>query len=164
MEHKKRFLLAVIVLPWLTVPFLGKKAFKRFSLTALFICGMFGVQSVIAHKRGWWRVYPKLFPNMIGEFPFMIGPFFVGALWILKFTFGRFLRYTLLNLAVDYFHIYFFVAWLKRMGVASLIRLKNYQAYSLFTINAVLMYGFQMVVEKWRARKHPKTFIEKLFS
>ena len=164
MNNKRKYVLVIMLLPWLTVPFIGKKAMKRFSLTSIFIGLLFGLQSVYAHKKGWWRVYPQLFPNVMGEVPFIIGPFFVGAIWILKFTFGKFLRYTLLNLGVDFFHIFVFVKWLQRMGIASLIRLKDYQALVLFSANAVIMYGFQWLIDKKVNPKKPKSLIKRILS
>jgi hypothetical protein len=163
MENKKKFLLAVMLLPWLTIPFLGKQSFKRFSLTSLFIGLLFAGQSVIAHKRGWWRVYPKLIPNVMGEVPFIAGLFFIGAMWILKYTYGKFLRFALINLGVDFFHIYIFVGWLRRIGIASLIRLKRYQALLLFSLNGLVMYGFQAMVDKKVNPKKPKSFLQRLF-
>lgn len=162
MENKKRFLLIMMLLPWLSTPFIGKKAIKRFSLAAMLIGLVVSAQSVIAHKRAWWRVYPQLIPNVIPEIPFIAGPFYVGSLWILKYTFGKFLRYTLVNLAVDSFHIYIFVDWLKRLGIASLIRLKRYQALLLFSFNAVVMYGFQLLVDKKLNPQKTKSLIKRI--
>ena len=164
MDNKKKFLLVVMLLPWLTVPFIGRKAMKRFSLTSIFIGLLFGVQSVYAHKKGWWRVHTQLFPNVMGEVPFIVGPFFVGATWVLKLTFGKFLRYTLVNLGVDFFHIYIFVKWLHRVGIASLIRLKDYQAQILFSANAAIMYGFQRLIDKIVNPEKPKSIIKRILS
>lgn len=164
MDDKKKFLWIVMFLPWLTFPFLGKQTVKRFSIASIAIGILFGVQSVIAHRRGWWRVYPRLHPKIMGELPFIIGPFYIGALWILKFAYGKFMRYTLLNLGVDFFHIYIFVTWLRKMGIASLIRLKNYQALILFTFNAVLMYYFQRVFDNIIKPKKPKSWTKRILS
>lgn len=164
MDNKKRFLLLLMLLPWLTVPFLGKQTIKRFSLTSLFMGVVVVFQSLISRKRGWWRVYPTLHPNLMGEIPFIVGPFFVGAIWILKFTYGKFLRFTFLNLGVDFFHIYIFEGWLKKMGIASLIRLKRYQALILYTLSAVMMYGFQFLIDKKVNPSRTKSFIKRIFS
>jgi hypothetical protein len=164
MKFRKLLLVVTMLLPWLSIPFIGKNAIKRFSLTGVFICLVFGFQCVVAEKRGWWRVYQRLFPSGMAEIPFIVGPFFVGALWILKYTYGKFLRYTFLNLGVDTFHIYIFVSWLKKMGIASLIRLKNYQALLLLTINAVVMYGFQFLIDKKVNPVKPKSWIKRILS
>ncbi|MEH7179848.1 hypothetical protein [Neobacillus vireti] len=164
MDFRRKLLLVIMILPWLTVPFLGRQALKRFSLTSLFIGILFGGQCVYAHRKSWWRVYPKIFPNSMAEIPFIAGPFFVGAIWILKYTYGKFLRYTFLNLGVDFFHVYIFVAWLKKLGVVSLIKLKEYQALLLLTVNAVVMYGFQWLIDSKVAPNKTKSLLTRIFS
>lgn len=164
MENNKKILWLLMLLPWLTVPFLGKNTMKRFSLTSLFMGGVVVLQSILSRQRGWWTVYSKLHPKVMGEIPFIVGPFFVGAVWILKFTYGKFLRYTFLNLVVDFFHIYIFEGWLKKMGIASLLRLKRYQALILYTFSAFMMYGFQFLIDKKVNPPRPKSFIKRIFS
>ena len=164
MNYRKLILLAITVLPWLSFPFLGKQAIKRFTFASIFAGVLILIQSVIAYNRGWWKVYTRLIPNVMGEVPFVIGPFYIGALWILKLTYGKFMRYSLTNLGVDFFHIYVFVAWLKKLGIAALIRLKNYQALLLFTANALAMYGFQFFIDKKINPKKKKSLIKRIFT
>lgn len=159
MRNNKMILLVMMILPWLTVPFLGKRTIQRFYPGALFICVWVFFESIIAEKRSWWRMYEKLIPNVIGEMPLIIGPFFVGSLWILKFTFRNFIRYFFLNLIVDILFIYPGIFMLKRLGIASLVRLKPYQMLSIFMSKSVLMYGFQGLMDK--LRKKQKIYISK---
>jgi hypothetical protein len=51
MRNNKMILLVMIVLPWLTVPFLGKLTIKRFYPGALFISVWVFFESIIAEKR-----------------------------------------------------------------------------------------------------------------
>nr|WP_263323373.1 hypothetical protein [Neobacillus sp. Marseille-Q6967] len=37
MDNKKKFLLIMMFLPWLTIPFLGKQTIKRFSFASILI-------------------------------------------------------------------------------------------------------------------------------
>ena len=156
MNRNKLLLLTVMFLPWLTVPFLGKKTIKRFSLSAMFICLVVTGESVLANKRRWWRVFERINPNVMGEIPFIAGPFFIGSIWILKLTYGNFLRYFSVNFIVDTLFVYP-VIWLQeRMGIASLIRLKHYQMLLLFLFKAVLMYGFQAIFGQNQHKKRLK--------
>lgn len=162
MRKNKMILLVMMILPWLSVPFIGRRAIKRFYPGALFIIVWVAVESIFAKKRVWWRIYEKLIPNVIGEMPFMVGPFFVGSLWILKFTFGNFMRYLYLNLFLDTLFAYPGMFILKKLGIASLVRLRPYQMVILFMSKSVLMYGFQNLVNQ--LRKKPKSLFQKLFS
>ena len=162
MKYNKMFLLVIMLLPWLSVPFLGKRTFKRFYPGALFIGALIIVESSIAKRRVWWRFYEKLIPNIIGEMPLLIGPFFVGSLWILKFTFGKFFRYLFLNIVTDSLFVYPGALILKKWGIVSLVRMRNYQLLLLCLAKSVLMYGVQSLIEK--IRRKPKSLIQRLFS
>ncbi|WP_413303213.1 hypothetical protein AA0X95_25640 [Bacillus sp. 1P10SD] len=162
MKQNKLFLLAMMLIPWLSLPLLGKRAFKRFYPGALFIFVWVLFESYFAKKRLWWRFYEKLIPKTMGELPFMIGPFFVGSLWILKFTFGNFFRYLLLNLILDTLFAFPGMIALRRMGIVSLVSMKHYQMGLIFMIKSVIMYGFQSMIEKMR--KKPKSLIQKIFA
>lgn len=160
MKHNKMFLLVLTLVPWLSVPMLGKRNFKRFLPAAFFIVVWISVESIMAKKRVWWRFYEKLIPNTMGELPFLLGPFMIGSIWILKFTFGNFFRYLIVNLVTDFLFVFPGIYVLKRMGIVSLVRMKQYQMGILFMVKSVLMYGFQFMVEK--TRKKPKSLIKRL--
>lgn len=150
MKNNKMFLLGLMILPWMSVPFIKKQTIRRFLPGALFICVWVAVESMIANKRVWWRFYEKLIPNAMAEIPFIVGPFFVGSLWILKFTWGKFLRYLFVNFIVDIMFVYPGLFLLKKMGIVSLVRLKHYQMLLIFLTKSVLMYGFQGMVGKFQ--------------
>lgn len=162
MRKNKMILLLMMLLPWLTVPFLGKRTIKRFYPGALFIFLWVAVESIVAKKRVWWRVYERLIPNVIGEMPFMLGPFFVGSLWILKWTFGNFTRYLFINLLFDILFAYPGMFILRKLGIASFVRLRPIQMVILFMSKSVIMYGIQNSVNRWR--KKPNPILQKLFS
>lgn len=156
------FLLAMMLVSWLSLPLLGKKSFRRFYPGALLVCIWVICESLLAKKRVWWRFYEKLIPNVMGEIPFIVGPFFIGSIWILKFTFGNFLRFLVVNLVTDFLFVYPGMIILRNMGVVSLVRMKHYQMGILFMAKSVLMYLFQLFVEK--LRKKPKNIIQKILS
>lgn len=146
-RYEKFVFIIMIVVPWLTAPFLGKKTFKRFSPGALFICIFVFIESLYAHKKLWWLFHKRLFPKVIGELPLIMGPFFIGSLWILKFTFGNFKQYLITNFCIDTFFVYIHVPILKKLGYASLIRLSKFNFLLIFLFKAVLLYLLQIVIE-----------------
>jgi hypothetical protein len=147
MKYTKKLLVAAMILPWFSVPFLGIKAFKRFLPATIFVNLVVVLDSIIAKKRVWWWFYKKLDPKWRGETPFIWGPFLVGSLWIMKLTYGKFFRYMILNFIVDYSFVYLMVSWLKRLGIVSLVRLKKFQLLLLFLLKAILLYTFQFIKE-----------------
>lgn len=147
-KYSKSLLLILIILPWFSAPMLGKDAFKRFLPSSLFIICVQGIVDLIGTKRRWWWWYEKLHPKTLGFMPFMLGPFLVGSLWILKWTYGKFFRYMALNLVVDGSFTYGVTYYLQKFGIGSLVRLKKISLLLIFTIEALLLYIFQFIKEK----------------
>jgi hypothetical protein len=146
----KALLPALMVLSWLTVPLLGKKAMKRFMPASVLMAIIVWLEGSLAKKRRWWWYYVKMHPRLSGRFPLTWGPFLIGSIWILRFTYGKFKSYLLLNLVIDTIFTYKFVDTLKDLGIASLVRLKKYQLSILFFIKSLLLYGFQIIYERIR--------------
>lgn len=141
----------MMILSWLSLPLLKKSEVKRFLPSGLFMVLIVKFVNIIARKRKWWWWYEKLHPELPGVFPFMWGPFLIGSLWILKFTYQKFFRYMFLNLIVDSLFTFVLVDWLTKLGIASLVRLKKIQLSLIFLILSVVLYGLQMGREKCKA-------------
>ncbi|MBM7659876.1 hypothetical protein JOC85_000643 [Bacillus mesophilus] len=148
MKNPKIFLLLLMILPWFTLPLLGKSTAKKYFLASLFISLVVRGESIVAKKRKWWKFHATIHPKVIGEFPLIWGPFLIGSMWILKFTYGKFFAYIILNLIIDSIFVYPYVSFLKKSGIGTLKRLKSYQLSLLFFIKSLLLYGFQYLNEK----------------
>ncbi|PMC39082.1 hypothetical protein CJ195_03840 [Bacillus sp. UMB0899] len=149
MRNTKLFMILMTLLPWVSAPLLNIKTFKRFLPSSLFICVYLLAEGYLAEKKKWWWFPMTVKPNVVGELPLIFGPFFVGSLWILKFTFGKFKIYVLINLVIDAIFTYFALDWFKKIGYVSLIRLTKFQLSLLFLIKSFLMYGIQVIYEKY---------------
>lgn len=147
MKNKKWILIGMLIAPWFSIPLLGRKAFTRFLPAVIFINFIIIIESIIAKKRTWWWFYEKLHPRLMGEFPLLWGPFFIGSFWILKFTYGRFGLYMLTNAIIDLLFVFPGVMILRKLGIASLVRLKHYQLLFIFLYKAVILYLFQFIKE-----------------
>lgn len=148
MKYPKLFLLAILILPWLTIPLLGKKTIKRFWLASFFMSFVVWIESLIARRYRWWMFYEKLHSKVLGELPLIVGPFFIGTLWILKFAYGKIVRFTIINLIVDSFFTYILVEWFQKSKIATLFRLNKIQLSLLFFVKSMLLYGFQAFIKK----------------
>ncbi|WP_409250706.1 hypothetical protein V1502_11065 [Bacillus sp. SCS-153A] len=148
LKQSKSILLAMVLLPFLSIPLLGKESIKRYLPSGIFILSVVAVVSTIAHKRKWWWFYVKLHPKVPGIVPLM-GPFLIGSMWIMKFTYGKFFQFTLLNMIVDSIFTFVIERFLKKFGLASLVRLKKIQLSLILFIEAWMLYGFQFLKEKY---------------
>ncbi|WP_257008237.1 hypothetical protein [Bacillus sp. FJAT-45350] len=157
MKNTNKYILLMTILPWLTFPLIGSKSLKKFLPGALFMCLYVFNEGRLGEKKKWWWFHFNVKPNVLGEIPLIIGPFFVGSLWILKYTFGKFKLYLLVNLLIDSVFTFFIMDWLKKIGYASLVRLTKVQLSVVFLIKSVLMYGFQALYDNTFRKEHKKS-------
>lgn len=148
MNNRKQLITLMTLLPWLSLPFLGKKPLKRFLAGTLFMCVYLVAEGILATRRKWWWFPFSIKPNVLAELPLILGPFFVGSFWIFKFTYGKFSIYFLVNLIVDSFFTIFMLNWFKKIGYVTLIRFTRIQLSLLFLLKSLFMYGFQYYYEK----------------
>ncbi|MFB5197603.1 hypothetical protein ACE198_22290 [Neobacillus sp. KR4-4] len=152
MKNQKLFLLALLVLPWLTVPLLGRKAFKRFLPTAIFMCTFTKALDLYGEKKNWWKFY-----NGIGPFNSMnfmnFGPYLVTSLWILKMTFGKFPLYIISNTVLHMFFIFGGLKFVENFKIFSLENLSKIKYLSINFLRALILYGFQYITLPTKNRK-----------
>lgn len=155
MSLKKQWIIsgAMVLFSWLTLPFLGKNNIKRF-FPASFLIVLFEIINVlIGKRRRWWFFYNKPNSYFSGEFPFNIGPFLVGSMWILKFTYGNFKKFILINAIIDAIFTFPLIMFLKKMKVVTLARINHFQFFLYIFYKAFLLYGFQRLFEKYRNKR-----------
>lgn len=141
--------IGMVLLSWLSLPLLGEKSVKRFILSSLFMSLYIIFEFRFAEKRKWWWFPISLKSNFLGGLPIILGPFLIGSMWILKFTYGKFNLYLLVNILVDSLFTYFGMEWFKKIGYASLVRLTKFQLSLVFLIKSFVLYGFQVIYEKF---------------
>ncbi|MDQ6595524.1 hypothetical protein E2K98_25855 [Bacillus salipaludis] len=148
-KHKTKvaFSLAVLIFPWLTVPFMGIRSFLRFLPVASFTNLFLSVFSLICYKKKWWITKSPISPGPI-DFTFILGPFFVATLWIFKLTFGNFPKYLLTNMVLDVINAFPLPYIGKKFGVVKFIKMKHTTWYFICIFLSVIIYGFQYVVEQ----------------
>ena len=147
MDKKKTFGLAMLIVPWLTVPFMGKKSFFRFLPVASFVNLFLSVLAVIANKKKWWVNKSPLSPGFV-DFTYILGPFFVATLWVFKLTYGNFLKYLITNMVIDAINAYPFAQIWEKVGVFKFKKLNHTIWYFICVSLAIIIYGYQYIVEK----------------
>ncbi|MED3971726.1 hypothetical protein P4658_29195 [Priestia megaterium] len=149
MPLKKQWFIniAMIFLTWSSLPFLGKRNIKRFLPASILIVLIEGIHVQFGKKRKWWIFYNKPKSYLTGEFPFNIGPHLVGSMWILKWTYGNFKAFILLNAVVDAIFTFPLIHFLKKLKVVRLVRFSNLEFFFYIFYKAFLLYGFQYLFE-----------------
>lgn len=142
------FNFALIVLSWLSVLFLSKRDIKRFFPASLVILIMELITAKIGQRRKWWVFYEKPDSFVKNELPFSVGPYLPGAMWILKLTYGNFLRFLLLNAFVNALFAFPGIKFLQKAKIAQMARFNGFQFFRYLFIKAPILYGLQAFFEK----------------
>ncbi|WP_078382007.1 hypothetical protein [Sutcliffiella halmapala] len=146
-NYRIAFSLATLILPWLTVPFMGKRNFIRFLPVASFVNLILSVFSLISHRRKWWITNNPLSPGPI-DFTFLLGPYFVATLWIFRLTYGNFPKYLITNMVLDLINAYPLPVIGNFFDIVKFKKMKHSVWYLINISLAVIIYGFQYLVEK----------------
>jgi hypothetical protein len=144
------FNLTIIIIPWLSLLFIGKRNIKRYSLASVII-GIFEIiNHMYGHQRKWWEFYDKPKSFIRDELPFDIGPYMPFSMWILKFSYGNFKNFVLLNAFVNGFFAFLFMPLFKKIKIVRLNRLNYFQFFIYIHYKAYILYGVQYLFEKVR--------------
>ncbi|MEH7336183.1 hypothetical protein V7161_26515 [Neobacillus drentensis] len=149
-KRHKIFNLLFILIPWLSLLFIGKRSIRRYSFAGVFIVLFEILNHMYGHKRHWWRFYEKRKSFLRDELPFTIGPYMPLSMWILKYSYGNFKKFVLLNVISDGLFAFLFVNILKKMKIARLNRLNHIQFFIYLHYKAYLLYGVQYLFEKFK--------------
>ncbi|MFC4801814.1 hypothetical protein ACFPA1_20995 [Neobacillus sp. GCM10023253] len=152
MSSKNQWLLniALIIISWITVPLLGVHNIKRFlpaSILAVLLCGL---DAKIGKQRRWWAFYNKPQSLIRNEFPFLIGPMLVISLWILKWSYGNFKKFIMLNAIGDVIFVFPITRLFTKIKLYRLVKFNEFQFFLYFFYKAFLLYGFQGLFEKYK--------------
>lgn len=142
---KSKLLLCLLILPWLTTPFLGRNALKKYLPSAIFICTFTKALDMFGEKKKWWHIYKGIGPIGSVDF-FNWGCYLVTALWILKMTFGKFPLFLIINAINHILFTFFGLNYLKRHKIAY-VNLKKFPYIMLLALRELLLYGFQWIIE-----------------
>jgi len=145
MKKNTWIVVLMAVIPWLSIPLIGKNTFKKYVLAAFTMSTYLVLEGRFAEKRKWWWFPYNVKPNVLAEFPLIFGPFFIGSIWILKYTFGKFKIYLLVNLIIDSLFTYIGMDLFKKIGYVTLVRLTKFQLSVVFLIKTFLLYGAQLL-------------------
>ncbi|MDQ0157579.1 hypothetical protein [Robertmurraya andreesenii] len=146
------FNFSIIIIPWLSLLFLGKSHIKRFSFAGIIIVIFEIINHIYGHKRKWWKFYDKRKSFFKDELPFSIGPYMPLSMWILKYSYGNFKKFVLINVISDGLFAFLLIDILKRFKIIRLNRLNHVQFFWYLHYKAYLLYGVQYLYEKLRSQ------------
>ncbi len=146
-KRHRLFNLLIIVVPWISLVFLGRNNVKRFSIAGSVIVIIEIINHRVGHKLNWWRFYDKRKSFITNELPFSVGPYMPLSMWILKYSYGNFKKFWLLNLIADGLFAFPIINFFKKIKIIRLKKLSNVQFFVYLHYKAFILYGVQTWVE-----------------
>lgn len=138
--NRQVLLWTMFFLPWLTVLFMNKRELKRFMPAALFTAFSSGVILQAGYALKLWYFREAGFSVV------MYGLLPIFALWIIRFTYGRFWLYSGVNFVLDLGFAFVIIPWFGSRGVFGVGPWTSIFVFSINIVHAALIYGYQ----KWQ--------------
>ncbi|MFJ5760521.1 hypothetical protein ACIQAA_15605 [Neobacillus sp. NPDC093182] len=138
--------ISLLLIPWLTVFFIPKNVFKKYTPVAIFASLLVAINCMFSVPFKWWTVKGGLLNKVINDLSFILGPFFIGTIWIFRLTFGKFWLYLLTNSLMDLF-LAFPINWLmQKLKVYKLVNFKSIHVFLISIFFALIIYPYQVFI------------------
>jgi hypothetical protein len=151
MKNSKLFLLCLLIIPWLTVPLLGKESFKKYLSSAIFMSLFTKTIDTFGERKKWWRFYKGISPFKSMTF-FNFGVYFVASLWTLKIAYGKLSFYLIFNTILHILYTTLGLKYVERYRIFSLVKLEKIQYFIILYVRGILLYGFQYLLDLINSR------------
>lgn len=136
----------MLILPWLTLMVMPRQDIKRWMPAALFV--MVANTLIIEAGVTWkvWQTQENIYPlnEMIS---YVYGALPIGAMWILKYTYGRFWLYSLMQIAGGLVLIFLVQPLLHQRGIFVWLNenaLSGVGAFAITVVHLISVYLYQM--------------------
>jgi len=106
----------LFIVPWLSLLFMPKEDIKRWMPAALFIMATNTIIMDVGFTVQMWEMRETVFP-FHDQLPMAYGGLPIATMWILKFTYGRFWLYALVELILSFVFAYIVQPWMSSRGI-----------------------------------------------
>jgi hypothetical protein len=146
-----QFLLwCMLILPWLTIFFMKKEDIKRYMPAALFTIVTSLIIADIGSGLKLWEIKETIYP-LKGILPFSLSALPVASLWFLKFLYGRFWLYSVIQLVFSIAFAYILLPWLNSRDILVRVNGKPFMTLLINIVHFILIYLYH----KWQSEKVP---------
>ncbi|NYE07521.1 hypothetical protein F4694_004332 [Bacillus niacini] len=155
MSKKNQMLLNItlVMVSWLSIPFLGSRTIKRYFPAAILSIVLCSLDLQIGKRRKWWTFYNNPHSSLKNELPFLFGPMFAMAFLTLKWSYGNFKKFMLLNAIGGVIFTFPVTQFFTKLKLYKLVKINHLQFFLYFYYKAFFLYGFQYLFEKYKINK-----------
>jgi hypothetical protein len=140
--------IGLLIISWSSVFLIPKKAFKLYTPVAIFASFIVIIESILSIPFKWWTVKGGLVNKIFNDLSLILGPFFIGTIWIFHFTFGKFGLYTLINVLIDAFLAYPMNWILQKIKLYKLVNFKPRHIFLTAISYSLVIYAYQVFISQ----------------
>lgn len=130
----------MFIVPWLSLFFMKQEDIKRFTPVALLstVLSIFIVD--VGIRYGLWVIREMTYPfALMPSYVYSLG---IYAMWFLKYTYGRFWLYLLVDSIINFVFIFFILAWFDSRGLLDFNT--PLVGFAIIIAQSIVLYRFQM--------------------
>lgn len=143
---------SLLLLPWLSLFFMNRNEIRRLMPLALFTMVVTSITMEAGISLNLWKIRETTFPlNQTLSYIYGLAP--VVAMWIFKYTYGRFWLYIAADAVFNLGFAFIFTPWLASRGIKDLIT-SSWSLFLIVTALSLLLYLYQIWQENaWAERR-----------
>ncbi|MBD1383577.1 hypothetical protein [Metabacillus arenae] len=145
----KILLWIVLIAPWFTLFLVKKENIKRFMPAAIFASYLMIIYNVVADNQKHWVINETLIPCLKPLFVSgVFGAFPIITFWVFHYTYGKFWKYLVTNIIIDFMFAVFPIHYLFQevLRIYKLVNITIWGRFILFVFFSIVIYGYY----KWQ--------------
>jgi hypothetical protein len=145
----KILLWTILIAPWFTLFLIKKENIKRFMPAAFCASYLMIIYNVVANNQKHWVINETIIPWLKPLFVSgVFGAFPVITLWVFHFTYGKFWKYLITNIIIDFMFAVFPLHYLFQevLNIYTLVTITPWWRFLLFVFFSLIIY----VYYKWQ--------------
>jgi hypothetical protein len=133
----------MVIVPWLSLFFMKKEDIKRYMPAGLFSSFLLVILQEVGVANNWWYFRETIYPLAVFT-PFTESVDIILPMWVLRYTYGRFWYYILVQIAGNVGFFFFLLPWYASRGIMSWPAYAGIIASSFSMAINLFVYRFHM--------------------
>jgi hypothetical protein len=150
--------IGLIVLPWSSMYFYPKWAFKKYSPAAILSSMLLLILVWLSIPLRLWTIKGGIKNKILNDFSLVFGPMVLGTFWVFRFTYGKPFWYFFVNAIIDYMFAYPLTSFFQRVQFYKIINFRRIYIFLTFMSFAFIIYMYQLWLDK--GYKEPSPSLE----
>jgi hypothetical protein len=141
--------LGLFVISWLSVIVLPKNSFKKYLPVANLASSIILIQSLLSLPYKLWVVEEGgIKDKVFNDLSIILGPFFIGTIWIFHFTFGNLRLYLLVNMLTNFLFAFPMSYLFKKLKLYKFVNFRPIHIFITQVFYSICIYGYQLFLNK----------------